>query len=479
MNREAVENFRREIGKLQEQYERALAEIEKAEARQKGIEWEALKGKGRQIAVEAQVRKYLLDPILNALGWETDTAAQMVVEDGLDPVGGQEDSDAERRRLDYHGRVNKGGRSLLIVEAKRPSISLPRNDDSSVSKLIALALRSTKKSSGSPVSAEWGEILTSARDYSNRVMTSSNAAPMRFVISNGEWFVIFRDVGATLLSNNPEALEIVLFTGLDDVLARSDEFCRLLGYQDLSGYVPPQHPGALSDFVPQGEEAVCARVVDVFYGQHGDRQPILSMRVAIWVRTPKGAWILFQKRYEKDFVLLSDDGSILRKAMTQLKTRAGELLSDLSRQRKVRFANRLELEALPPRTLLADTLSDNTSIFIEQIGKDQYRLLTTEEVQYLIEDPTFKRCPGHDWGTCKKQGNAVGERAITAQNCEPPSFFPSGSLFHCAHAAIHSYRRDKCLLLAFEQYFCCRQCAFLDHCWPDKSSMPCLPTQGS
>src|SRR5207245_2707045 len=143
--------------------------------------------------------------------------------------------------------------------------------------------------------------------YVKRIVAAYGDPPVRFVLTNGEWFFVFSDLGATILGTDPEAGKIVLFSGLPEVIARADEFCALLAYQDLSGHVPPQHPGALPDFVPEGEVATCSRFVEVSYTRHGERQPLISASVGVWIRTPKGAWILFQKSYDNQFLVLSDD----------------------------------------------------------------------------------------------------------------------------------------------------------------------------
>jgi hypothetical protein len=296
-------------------------------------------------------------------------------------------------------------------------------------------------------------------------------------LTNGEWFFVFSDLGATILGNDPEAGKIALFSDLTQVIARADEFCALLAYQDLSGHVPPQHPGALPDFVPEGEVATCSRFVEVSYTRHGERQPLISASVGVWIRTPKGAWILFQKSYDNQFLVLSDDRDELATRRQQLDARAESLLADLRNHRELRFASREEFEGGPqggePPAGIVATGGERTSILMRELEPDRYRITTTEQLLFFTDDGTYDACPYHNWVACRAEGNAVGGSAITAPSSDPRCFFPSGSAYHCAHAAIQARRKHVCLLLAFEEHLCCRRCVFRSRCWPDTAAMPC------
>jgi hypothetical protein len=148
----------------------------------------------------------------------------MVVEDGVNAADG--DANPHCRRLDYHGRDNAEGRSLVIVEAKRPNVALPTPELGTVEALIAQTLVMIKAGAGgAPLSAAWQDILTSAIDYAQRVTEAYREAPSSFVITNGEWFVVFASVNATLLANEPASAKIIAFHSLDDVAVRADAFC--------------------------------------------------------------------------------------------------------------------------------------------------------------------------------------------------------------------------------------------------------------
>jgi hypothetical protein len=477
VNRAEVETFRRRARDLLDRYEHALQQIEKDEARRLGVAPERTAGTGREIALEAQTRLYVLDPLLQEIGWEVQAAAAIVVEDNVEPA--QENVDAHRRRLDYHGRDNNAARSLLAIEVKRPRVRLPRTGNKSAEDWMADALRRVNAggAAAEAVPAEWRKILASTVDYVKRIVAAYDGAPVRFALTNGEWFFVFSDLDATILGNDPEAGKIVLFSDLSQVIARADEFCKLLAHQDLSGHIPPQHPGALPDFVPEGEMATCSRFVDVSYTRHGERQPLISASVGVWIRTPKGAWILFQKTYDNQFLLLSDDRDELATRRQQLDARAESLIADLRHHRGLRFASREEFEGGPQGGEVQGGLvaagGERTSVLMRELEPDRYRITTTEQLLFFTDDGTYDACPFHNWGACRAEGNAVGGSAITAPSSDPRCFFPSGAPYHCAHAAIHARRKHVCLLLAFEEHLCCRRCVFLSRCWPDTAGMPC------
>jgi hypothetical protein len=475
VNRAETETFRGRARDLLAHYENSLAQLEQDYARQNGLDWNDVKGHGREIALEAHARAYVIDPLLNALGWNVSSPGVIVVEDGVNAA--QDNQDGHRRRLDYHGRENYEGRSLLIVEAKRPEVGLPQPGTEHLEELIAQSLATIKASGTPPVSAAWREILSTAIDYAKRVMDRFGEAPKTIAITNGDWFVVFDDVSATLLAEEPASTQIVVFNGLNDVAIRADTFCTRLSYSSLSGHVPPQPPEALANFIPEGHEAICARVVDVSYGRHGDRQPILSMRVGMWIRTPSGAWILFRREYRHNFVLLHDDQTILRTSRDELTRRAEDLFNALARHRPIRVASTEEFETSPPARLGLRRSAARTSSLMQDLESDRYadsyRVVTVGEVLFITDDATFDSCRYHDWGTCRTSGQAVGGAPIVEQSTDPRCFFPSGSPYHCAHAAIQARREAICLLLAFEQRLCCRRCAFLRKCWSDTAGMPC------
>ena len=471
MNRQEIEAFRREIRNLENRYENALGEIERDYSRRYNLRLENARGTGRELALEAHVRAYLLDPILMALGWGITVPDKLVIEDSVEPT----DGNGWRRRLDYHGRDNANGRSLLVVEAKRPSFRLPDPCSVSLKDLFADSLNCIhgQKTHFGRLTAEWHKTIESAVDYVRRVVGTYGHVPARYAISNGEWFVVISDLQRSMLDGNAVNESVSVFKNCEDMGYRAEEFISLLGYRRLSGCIPAQHPSALANFVPKGEVATCARFVDVSYVRHGERQPLISVSVGAWIQVPRGGWVLFRKEYPSQFLMLRDESSELLEDLLQVRARADDLLRELRAHRRLHFVSSDELEAsleshLPPRDL-----SGRSSNLVRQIANNIYRVVTSDQYVYLTGNKSYDDCCYHNWGDCKNEGSAVGAVPIVSPSTDPRCYFPSGSPYHCAHAGIQTRRNQVCLLLPFEERLCCRRCVFFERCWPEQSTMPC------
>ena len=476
MNRKEIEAFRRQIRNLVGRYENALGEIERDYSRRKKIRLENVRGMGKDLALEAHVRAYLLDPILIALGWDITVPDTLVIEDSVESTYGG----GYRRRLDYHGRDNAHGRSLLVVEAKRSSFTLPDPCSNSLTDLFAHALNGIHRPNTDFAwpTAEWHRTLESAVDYVKRVFRTNGHVPVRFAISNGEWFVVISDLQRSMLDGNVLNDSVHVFKNCEDVGYRAEEFCSLLGYRRLTGCIPVQHPSALANFVPKGEVATCARLVDVSYVRHGERQPLISVSVGVWVQVPRGGWVLFRKEYPRQFLMVRDESSELMEDLSQVKARADELLHELRTHRQLQFVSSDELEALLESHLPAFDLSGRSSILVREIARDIYRVITSDQYVYLTEDRSYDDCCFHNWGDCKNDGSAVGAGPVVSPSTDPRCYFPSGSPYHCAHAAIQTRRNQVCLLLPVEEHLCCRRCVYLKRCWPEPDTMPCRSKMG-
>jgi hypothetical protein len=487
VNSFGIERFRKQLTSIRKRYAKDLEQLAVDEARKRGLQ-DLAAITGEEVCLEAHTRLYMLDPLLTALGWDVSSSSRMVVEDG---VNEDKEQDAHRRRLDYHGRDSNTGASLLVTEAKRASVLLPgvqgrtatshitrRDKDVTVREFIAQELARISKGQSELGSAAWREILRTSVDYAKRVVAQSGAAPKRFVLTNGHWYLVFSDVQSTLLTTAPDPESIELFSSLDEVYLRAERFTELLSYHDLSGYIPIQHPSALKEFIPLGDEALCAKGVEVHYTRYGEHQPLQSIRVGVWIRVQSGRWIHFAKEYDDNFVILSPKNAGLQDSLSTTRARAAELLNELKAQRTLRFAEFSQFEQSPNSQTPEVTRPAGSMHLVEEVSDEKYRLLTLEEADYFHDDLAFDQCPFHLYGECKAEGSAVGDHAIAAPSSNPRCYFPSGSSHHCSHAAIFTTRKSKCLLLKFEEYLCCRRCAFLDRCWPDRSIMPCK-TEGA
>ena len=89
---------------------------------------------------------------------------------------------------------------------------------------------------------------------------------------------------------------------------------------------------------------------------------------------------------------------------------------------------------------------------------DEFLLVTGTAAHFLLQEPTVAPCTGHNWVKCYALGHSKGPGPILARSVDPVSFFISGEDHHCAHRLVHDRRAERCLILPFEEFLCCRAC---------------------
>lgn len=473
-------NFARSLSDIRKNYEQWLPKLENATALSRGLEEGAFVGKGRELALEAHVRAFVIDEMLRSLGWSVVTDGNLAIEDPVEDVANE---NARRRFLDYHGRDCESGQSFLVIEAKRPKLVLPDSENSRMlAELFAehIAPSEDEANSTSPqpkLRGEWQKIVNDLCDYVGRVKQERGYPPTRAAITNGEWLVIFGDVSSTLLSNKPDAEQILCFSSFDEIVAASKQIYSMLNYAALSLEIPPQPPAAISEFIPQGHTAKCAQALNVHYIRVGDDQPGLAFKVCAWVRTPQNSWILFTQNHSPGFLQLDQEVNPAQAGpVATLRERADALIAALNIHRRMELISASEFETLVGKVSLPGMAKDD--LVRPLVGKvkglpDRFRITVGDQSFYAIPNHAFHACRFHRWDACNQEGSAAHDHPIMAPVIKPRSFFANGSPLHCAHDSVHTLRRDKCVLLDFEEFMCCKACTFHSRCWPDDSVLPC------
>lgn len=470
-------DFRRQITDLKADYERnCLPEIERVTAQIKGVSSADLSGQGRAYVLEAQVRQYLLDPILNFLGWNLENPASLLVEDAVDSnVEGE-----HRRFMDYHGREkNKVGidRSLLIVEAKRPNVILPGPATMS-SKEIAMEIVkaiiaiSTDDTEYRTFTTDWISRLTALIEYATRTKALCEEAPVRVAITNGEWFIVFLNPEISLVRKSPSSEEILVFKNLDEVIDRANDFYECLGYSYLSSEIPDQHPSDLHKFVSRGETIGVALGVELCFNLIRNIQPTMAARVYANVRTSKGIWVKFFKNYQPPYELMPGKKAEFLEKIALLQQYADELIVELKIHASVNLLTPVETE----RIFFEDGIASewhSTTLNFSPTAELHY-LTVGNTGFYVVPDESYDGCDFHAYGPCATAGNPAPPHAIMGQNRSPPVYFASGSELHCAHKTVHAARESLCVIKSFESHMCCQRCSFRERCWPDGTDhLPC------
>jgi len=473
--------------------EEILPAIERSHESARKLPPNSLHSHGAELILEAEVRTYLLDPILNALGWKTSTIERVLVEAPAEAIS----SSQNRRYLDYHGHEvssNNTVTSLLIIEAKRLSVELPfgnAHPDQIPSLLIqAISANQSEESISQStnttatdrlvkpldVGVFWKSILDTAKDYVARVSASDTGAPKQFTLTNGEWFVVFRKPLETFIHNSSDSKDVLVFLNLDDVASRADEFFACLSYSALSEKIPTQFPANLPKFflVDDYPLEVCLTVE--LATSILDVQPVFGMNIVAQVRKSDGVWIQFKEDNQADgLVVIKHNSEDINTSLAALEGRGNKLIEALKRIAPGPFRLVTALEYEISRRQFAVKHNFGYNDLLVEAGRGLYLLHIGSRSSPFITNTAFDDCSYHAWGPCKDDQNmGVGNGALAGQSLDPAAYFPSGSSFHCAHKVVHQKRQSLCPINSVEQFLCCRKCALQERCWPNGfEGFPC------
>jgi len=453
-----------------------LPTIEHEHEASKGLAVGSMAGKGRELITEAQVRRYILDPLFNWIGWTVDAPARLLVEAPVELPAAA----AHRRFLDYHGReVSADGAetSLLIVEAKRLSVELPSQASAGTKAAAGVADTLRELHAGKPraTNTTWKKIVSSLADYVCRVSAANGGSPKRVLLTNGSWFLVFLCPKKTLVDKIIEDSEILVFIDLEDAEHRAIELYSALSYQVLCDHVPPQHCADLYRFLKEEDCVldVCVSV-EISTGTVPDRQPVFAMGMVVQVRVPGAGWIQFSASGNgQDRILVDHRSDRIEHCMSELEEQLGVLLDRIGQQAKFKLTSASDFEEDRKHNRISPKWPD--TILLNRITKDLYLLHLGDQLRPLVPSSDYDDCKFHSFGPCHADGVAVGESPLLRQSTNPAAYFPSGSPFHCAHKVVHSIRENRCPLQVLDEFLCCRRCSLQARCWPvGFDQFPCI-----
>jgi hypothetical protein len=446
--------------------------------------------------LEHTVRKFFLDRVLGALGWNFQARGENVAEEAR--IRGD-----TTLFLDYLGIHTESRTPLLIFEAKawdkppvQPSRStaagLGRSKRPSDAGLLAAGLEFCKGlSTSSPVTSEWTESLEQLRDYVRSVHGRSGHIVSRVAISSGQWLVIFTDVENAFLGTERVNSESILVYRIGEYVTQSDHIFGHLAYGRLAVSFPPfLRPSQLTAY------AVATGVRRIFRalwvkrhkaGSVFDAHPQLLVYPALLIERSDDALLtvvdhsLGRETVPYDVTRLSDHLDIMReKSERLLQLVIDELPGVPAPSARLSFPG-FSMRPLPGNsTGLAAMAMAPRFINAVAASRDEFLLVTGSDTHFLLLRASVAACLGHDWQESKNVGAEVGPSALYSPSVHPASFYPSGSDHHCAHRVIHGRRPTRCHVRPFEEFLCCRACVFQSDCWSldESAALPCgsVPT---
>jgi len=473
-----ITNFRQQVSEVWERFENeVIPQIELRYATDGGL-GETATGRGVELVHEAITRRYLIDPLLGALGWTATAIETMMVEAPVQRPG------QHRRFMDYHGYEVETGDPLLLVEAKRLSAELPRPrlgrgeqpPNKTLPQLIAEAINVYKspieKSGGIGnvmLIGDWPQWIDDISGYLKGLHHQRKNVPSRVLITNGDWIIVFENVEDAFISESyPSRTKIHIFEDHHAVIEKAGQILELTAYSELSKYIPPQHPSALHKFLNGMEEITCSHALLIYYnpiakGHHA--RPKISVALVILVMSSRGAWVRCEKHeYEKHFFELPYD-----------KEKVYEMGREIESQGKLFISEIGDMISKPLRLLsAAEFEKESSSSANKDLGDKQFLLVTGRFPSLFSLDGTYDACPYHNWPKCREEGNAASDHPLFSPSLNPRAYFPSGNPFHCAQIKVHNLRSTRCKVQGFETFLCCRRCIYFELCWhDDEAQLPC------
>lgn len=423
-------------------------------------------GQGRDLILEAQVRACLLDPLLKELGW--DIASTMLVEAGIEGI-----NDVEHRRfLDYFGvGTLSDTKSLVLVEAKRLSVSLPLHDTGMDSRQIIIdALGNSFKSDTDihPLSPEWAKILRTLADYVARLAHSNYGAPKRAVLSNGEWFIVFLEPFKSLLERRLEPKDFIVATSLSEASKLARELVDALAFEYLVEFSPAINCEDLRLHADHGAGNLNAVLsYEVYTGAIGQNRAEIGFQPSVVVQVPSGRWLRFTDHSQNRTLLRGIDK--LPEDMDELDSNSQILVGKLHAQAHLTF---IDSKAYEDSIMRKPEFPSTTLVRLE--APNCHVLHTGVVVTPFVNLGEYTNCPYHAHGQAFQEGHAVTPSPILRPTINPPVHFTSGSPNHCSSKKTENLKKD-CPMMAITRHVCCRACSLQTRCWPDGfDALPCI-----
>jgi hypothetical protein len=445
--------------------------------------------------LEAHGRAYLINALLNALNWRLNCTPEQGLPNLVPEAPVTSIHRGTTRFLDYLGLERDTLKPLLIVEAKRPGSLLPQRKmpvpkDAKYANLVdEVPYVVCDGLEGVELVGEWNEWLDTLRDYVCSAKNETDHTPQRVVITNGDWLILFADPDNAFLPHAaPDPARILVWRDHMDIENRCEQLFKWLEHSAVLRQTASVAVGELPfyttpDVVDGAIYGLWLLYTEVrgFYG----RSPHIQVKPVLYLHSQHGAWLCVERRTESSAHWQPHSYRDLPGHLEEVKQSAESLLQAIN---KVRHT---ELSAIPLTRYYLDE-----EAFVELRGvvetgyrsKDQtteYRVIIGDNTHYLLPNPSVSDCPYHDWHNCQNDGVESNPGPVQQSSTRNPrAFFVSGEHHHCAHCDVSTAKSSQitnenrnrcglrsgavgqafCEIARFEEYLCCRACAFQEVC---------------
>ena len=442
----------------------------------------------KQFWKECSVRRYVTDVILFGLGWQTlsSIGGKVEFEVGVQSVNNEKNT---RRFMDYFGFEQDIENPLLMVEAKRANIRLPSGPKHTgnpnahpVNELFRsyLSLRNKPRSSKLPdakakIGEDWVEFLDTHVDYIQSSGSALGEIPLRSVITNGEWIVLFPTPADFLDDASVEQIEILTFGNLDSLKKFKEDLHSYLAYEELCKFPTTIAEERLLEFINPANVDDLAHGVSLKYniscGNYRKKPNVLVAPVLFLTSKNGRVSAVLSSSPESEFHFGTGVSFNYEQFQKHSKDLLHSVLETIGQKIAVKSVTGiLETCKLPPVW----------STFSNSVQKD-FLIVTGEQTFFMRSVEAHMACDGHSKQGCGSQWALSSELPTV----EPErTMFCDGNLEFCGHRTLklvrlgahcsdstvfHSENSKRCHIEPFEEYACCRSCSLLDVCENERS----------
>lgn len=448
--------------------------------------------------LERPTRRFLIDGMLRALGWNVDDPEQVAEEARAKSPKG------ERLYFDYLGISTQSRAPVLLFEAKGFDVPLPRKPrgpaltSQDMAELIADSVNALRRGDSSiPVISEWAEFLRDLYSYLSSLDDLARTTLQRAAITAGGWLILFCDPIGTFLGDKPaNDASIICFISFDEMFLRAGRIYELLARSVLIDTLPftLKVPEAIRLMSAQAVES-CFRAVLVSTtmkaGALRQHHPVRYVYAGLVVQSG-GRWFAIvdydlpieePKRLDSitSFISeLNERGRALLARLQQLFAR------ELSLQTLAEFPGFSQLSAesgndpaasgLGPSLARPDPADVVSRKFVCESGEtgpsEEFVIVTGDVWFYKTDRSLTTTCEFHAWKSARAQQVAAPS---PHSGWLANSYTEDGQLRHCAHGDFHSARSNRCHIRPIETHMCCRTCVFSFDCWSKGLVIPPCP----
>jgi hypothetical protein len=434
--------------------------------------------------LEYHARVYVINGLFEALNWPIlceDDMPSLIPEM---PISSLEEG--RKRYIDYLGINPSTNKPLLIVEAKRPSLGLPTivHIEPEIDPTNNIARSIVEGLKGKSLGREWDEILKQVKDYVNLTISESQYAPLRAVITNGDWLLLFLNPLQTFHNENINGDEILIYINRDHIIERAIEIWGYLEYNQVVGNIGKRiiNVGELPFFVDSRQIRKMIFGLRMKYTElptHDTARPEVIVLPVILLSSQKDCWIIIQRRFQgfdiphKYELIKSHIGQVKDFGSNLLKetlTALGDPI-DISTITSHYEQNELDFKELPGVQQIEVNSTTKTQEFL---------IITGTDFHFIHDTPSYPNCVFHSWKEAKDAAVAIDYPIMTPSVFKPRSFFSDAQDHHCAHSSVLAAKsgtvnKDNkalcglrsgsdgspfCEIIQFEEYLCCKTCIF-------------------